>query len=184
MVQNAANYAGKNCDLILGLGCRFSERTMIGIGDCKIIHVNLDEGVLEGDIKIQSDIKEFLEVIMDVEFKTNKKWLLKVQEHSNRPNIDTNYSEVPIKPQTAIKEILDASDDSIIVNDAGTHTTWVTLLISVKTPSSLLFSGGFGPMGYGIPGAIGAAFANPDKNVVAVVGDGDFQMTSTRTCNN
>ncbi len=175
---NAANYAGKNCDLILGLGCRFSERTMVGIGNCKIIHVNLDEGVLEGNIKIQSDIKEFLEVIMDAEFKTNKKWLLKVQEHSNRHHIDTNYSEVPIKPQTAIKEILDAADDSIIVNDAGTHTTWVTLLISVKTPSSLLFSGGFGPMGYGIPGAIGAAFANPDRNVVAVVGDGDFQMTS------
>ena len=60
---DAANYAGKHCDLILGLGCRFSERTVVGIGDTKIIHVNLDEEVLEGDIKIQSDIKEFLEVI-------------------------------------------------------------------------------------------------------------------------
>ncbi len=69
-------------------------------------------------------------------------------------------------------------NDSVIVNDAGTHTTWVTLLICAKTPSSLLFSGGFGPMGYGIPGAIGAALANHDKSVVAVVGDGDFQMTS------
>ncbi len=49
---------------------------------------------------------------------------------------------------------------------------------TVKTPSSLIFSGGFGPMGYGVPGAIGAALANPDKSVVAVVGDGDFQMTS------
>jgi acetolactate synthase-1/2/3 large subunit len=175
---DAANYAGKNCDLILGLGCRFSERTKVGIGNCKIIHVNLDEGVLDGDIKIQSDIKEFLEMIMDVQIKPNKMWLLKVQKHSNRSHIDTNYPDIPIKPQTAIKEILIASNDSIIVNDAGTHTTWVTLLISVKTPSSLLFSGGFGPMGYGIPGAIGAAFANPDKNVVAVVGDGDFQMTS------
>ena len=59
------------------------------------------------------------------------------------------------------------------------HTPHGSLyLISVKTPSSLLFSGGFGPMGYGIPGAIGAAFANPDKNIVAIVGDGDFQMTS------
>jgi acetolactate synthase I/II/III large subunit len=175
---DASKYAGKNCDLILGLGCRFSERTLVGIGDCKIIHINIDEGVLEGDIKIQSDIKEFLEKIMNVRIKTDKKWLLQVQEHSNRYHVDTDYPDIPIKPQRAIKEILDASNDSIIVNDAGTHTTWVTLLILVKTPSSLLFSGGFGPMGYGIPGAIGAAFAKPDKNIVAVVGDGDFQMTS------
>ena len=101
-----------------------------------------------------------------------------VHEHSNRFHVDTDFSEVPIKPQRAIKEILEASKDSIIVNDAGTHTTWVTLLISVKNPSSLLFSGGFGPMGYGVPGAIGAALANPGRGVVAVVGDGDFQMTS------
>jgi acetolactate synthase-1/2/3 large subunit len=175
---DAANYAGKNCDLILGLGCRFSERTIVGVGNCKIIHVNIDEEVLEGDIKIQSDIKEFLGMIMDVQVKTNKMWLLKIQELSNKFHIDTDYPDVPIKPQKAIKEILDASNESIIVNDAGTHTTWVTLMISVKTPFGLIFSGGFGPMGYGIPGAIGAAFANPDKTVVAVVGDGDFQMTS------
>ena len=175
---DAGNYAGKNCDLILGLGCRFSERTIVGIGNCKIIHVNLDEEVLEGDIIIQSDVKEFLEDIKDVHIEIDKKWLSEVQKHSNRFHINTDYPEIPIKPQRAIKEILDASNNSIIVNDAGTHTTWVTLIISVKTPSSLLFSGGFGPMGYGIPGAIGAAFANPDRTVIAIVGDGDFQMTS------
>ena len=87
------------------------------VGNCKIIHVNLDEEVLEGDIKIQSDIKEFLEVIIDVQIKTNKMWLLKVQEHSNRIHINTDYPDIPIKPQKAIKEILDASNDSIIVKD-------------------------------------------------------------------
>ena len=46
---DAANYAGKECDVVLGLGCRFSERTVVGIGDCKVIHVNLDNGVLAGD---------------------------------------------------------------------------------------------------------------------------------------
>jgi len=175
---DAANYAGNNCDVLLALGCRFSERTVVGIGDCKIIHVNLDEGVLEGDVKIRGDIKIFLDMIMDIKLRGTANWLSMVHEHSSKYQINTNYSEVPIKPQSAIKEILEASEDSVIVNDAGTHTTWVTLLISVKTPSSLLFSGGFGPMGYGIPGAIGAALANPGKSVVAVVGDGDFQMTS------
>ena len=174
---DAANYAGKNCDLLICLGCRFSERTSVGIGDCKIIHVNLDESVLEGDVKIQGDVKEFLSEIMHVKIKNTDGWLSMVHEHTNRFHVDTDFSEVPIKPQRAIKEILEASNDSIIVNDAGTHTTWVTLLISVKNPSSLLFSGGFGPMGYGVPGAIGAALANPGRSVVAVVGDGDFQMT-------
>ena len=175
---DAANFAGNNCDVLLALGCRFSERTVVGIGNCKIIHVNLDEGVLEGDVKIQGDVKEFLNIIMDIKIKDTKDWFSMINEHSNKFLINTNYSEVPVKPQKAIKEILEASKDSIVVNDAGTHTTWVTLLITVKYPSSLLFSGGFGPMGYGIPGAIGAALANPGKSIVAVVGDGDFQMTS------
>ena len=100
---------------------------------------------------------------MDVRVKTDKEWLLHVKEHSNRYNVDTNYSDVPIKPQRAIKEILDASDDSIIVNDArNTYYMGHSSNIS-KNTISLLFSGGFGPMGYGIPGAIGAAFANPIK---------------------
>jgi acetolactate synthase I/II/III large subunit len=174
----AANYAGKNSDVIIALGCKLSERTTMGIGKSKLIHVNIDEGVLDGDVKIQGDVKEFLNKIKEVKIKSTENWLSKINEHPKKYNIKTDYSEVPIKPQTAIKEILEASTDSVIVNDAGTHTTWVTLLMSVNKPSSLLFSGGFGPMGYGVPGAIGAALANPDKTVVAVVGDGDFQMTS------
>jgi acetolactate synthase-1/2/3 large subunit len=175
---DAANYAGKECDVVLGLGCRFSERTVVGIGDCKIINVNLDNGVLAGDINIQGDVKGFLNMAEDVNVNKNDKWISMIHEHPNRFNIKTNYSDIPIKPQTAIWEILEASKDCVIVNDAGTHTTWVTLLISIKKPSSLLFSGGFGPMGYGIPGGIGAALANPGRGVVVVVGDGDFQMTS------
>ena len=174
----AANYAGKNCDVLIALGCKFSERTLLGIGNCKIIHINIDKSVLTGDVKIHGDVKEFLDRIMDIKFKKSENWHSIINKLSTKHHINTNYPNVPIKPQRAIKEILDASGDSIVVNDAGTHTTWVTLLISVKTPSSLLFSGGFGPMGYGIPGAIGAALANPNKRVVAVVGDGDFQMTS------
>ncbi len=174
----AANYAGKNSDLILALGCKLSERTRVGIGECKLIHVNLDEGVLEGDVKIQGDVYRFLNDLDQINIGNTEKWLLKIFEHSKTYDVETEFDEVPIKPQTAIKEILDGAPDSIVVNDAGTHTTWVTLLMNVKTPASLIFSGGFGPMGFGVPGAIGAALANTDKTVVAIVGDGDFQMTS------
>jgi len=173
----AANYAGKNADLILALGCRLSERTCAGIGDAKLIHVNLDERVLEGDLKIQGDVSQFLDGINYVHASNTNKWLLNIFENPKTYAVKTNFNTVPIKPQRAIKEIFDASKDALIVSDAGTHTTWVTLLKNVETPSSLLFSGGFGPMGYGVPGAIGASLANPGKPVVAVIGDGDFQMT-------
>ena len=69
-------------------------------------------------------------------------------------------------------------NDSILVNDAGSHTTWVNLLMKAREPSSMIFSGGFGPMGYGIPAAVGVSLAKPSKNVVVVVGDGGFQMNS------
>lgn len=177
----AANFAGKNCDVLIALGCRLSERTYKAIGNCKVIHVNLDENSLKGNINIQEDVLEFINRLKDLKIESTESWLNEIQKYSKSYNIKTDYLDVPIKPQRAIKEILDASEinsrDSIIINDAGTHTTWVTLLKTVKKPSSLLFSGGFGPMGYAVPASVGAAVANPDKSVVVVVGDGGFQMT-------
>lgn len=173
----AANFAGKNCDLLIALGCRFSERTSLGIGETKIIHVNPDTNVLEGNIKIQGDAGEFLNRIIDINPENLEKWLKELEGHKRTYEVKTNYNQVPIKPQRAIKEILDASGDITIISDAGTHTTWVNLLKKITRPSELIFSGGFGPMGYGLPAAIGASLANPEKKVILVVGDGGFQMT-------
>lgn len=179
---DAANFAGGNCDVLLALGCRFSERTIKGIGNCSIIHVNLDEHVLEGDISIEGDVLDFINKLGDMiksrgKFESTEKWIRKIQEHSRSYNLKTNYLDLPMKPQRAIKEIIDASEDSLLINDAGTHTTWVTLFKTVKEPASLIFSGGFGPMGYGVPASVGVTLANPDKSIVVVVGDGGFQMT-------
>ncbi len=186
------NYAGANCNLVLGLGCRFSERTLTGIGseenNPQIIQVNMDPETLKGDINLQMDVKEFLNEIMKISESLRpeddphiKSWLEELQVYSkdHPAPYDTEffYSEVPLKPQQAIKEILDASDDLTLVNDAGTHTTWVTLYKKVLRPFSLLFSGAFGPMGYGLPAAIGACFARPSESIVAIIGDGGFQMT-------
>ena len=173
----AANFAGKNCDLLIAVGCRFSERTVLGIGDPEIIHVNLDGEVLEGNIKIQGDVGQFLDKIRDITVENTDEWLHELENHKRTYEIKTSYKDIPVKPQRAVKEILDASDDSTTISDAGTHTTWVTLLKKVTRPSSLLFSGGFGPMGYGLPAAIGASLADPSERVVLVVGDGGFQMT-------
>lgn len=173
----AANFAGGNCDLLIAIGCRFSERTKIGVGKTKIIHVNPDQDVLEGSINIQGDAGDFLDEIKDTKIKSTKKWLQELETHSKHYDIKTSYNDIPVKPQRAIKEIIDASGDATTVGDAGTHTTWVNLLKKITRPSELIFSGGFGPMGYGLPAAIGASLANPEKSVVLVAGDGGFQMT-------
>lgn len=138
--------------------------------------------MLEGDISIEGDVLDFINKLGDMiksrgKFESTEKWIRKIQEHSRSYNLKTNYLDLPMKPQRAIKEIIDASEDSLLINDAGTHTTWVTLFKTVKEPASLIFSGGFGPMGYGVPASVGVTLANPDKSIVVVVGDGGFQMT-------
>jgi acetolactate synthase-1/2/3 large subunit len=172
----AANFAGKNADLVLALGCRLSERTRTGLGKGSVIQVNLDEAVLGGDVNINGDVKAFLEKIKETRFKNTNKWLDELQKYERNHGVFTEFEETPLKPQRAIKEIFDGMGDSIVVNDAGSHTTWVNLLMKVKESSSLIFSGGFGPMGYGVPAAVGVSLARPYKHVVVVVGDGGFQM--------
>ncbi|MCK9152579.1 thiamine pyrophosphate-binding protein [Methanobacterium alcaliphilum] len=176
----AANFAGENCDLILGLGCRFSERSMAPLRNPKIVHVNIDPSVLKGDLKIGMDVKIFLNEILDFDFNIKSSWSHELNEYSRKhPSenfIDFKYLDSPLKPQQAINEIINASKDAIIVNDAGTHTTWVTLYRKVLKPGTLLFSGGFGPMGYGLPASIGACLGSENESTVLINGDGGFQM--------
>lgn len=174
----ASNFAGKHADVLISLGSRLSERTMAGIGECKIIQINLDENSHKGYINIKQDVGDFLDLLIDLKVVDREEWLEELGKYPTSYKIRTDYNEIPIKPQRAIKDILDASQDSIVVNDAGSHTTWVTLLQRIKKPSSFVFSGGFAPMGYGIPAAVGASLAEPRKSIVVIVGDGGFQMTS------
>jgi acetolactate synthase-1/2/3 large subunit len=173
----AANHAGAHADLVLALGCRLSERTRKGLGQGTIIHVNPDQKVLQGEIKLQADAGEFLEKIAQLRFPDTGKWVHELQKYRTHHSVDTEYHDLPLKPQRAIKEILEASPEAVVVNDAGSHTTWVNLLRLVREPSGLIFSGGFGPMGYGLPASVGVCLARPEKSVVLVVGDGGFQMT-------
>ncbi len=173
----AANHAGARTDLVLAVGCRLSERTLKGLGETTIIHVNRDEAVLKGKINIKADVGEFLGKISNLKVKNNQKWLDELRKYRSYHQVHTDYDDMPLKPQRAINEILEASPGAVVVNDAGSHTTWVNLLRLVREPSGLIFSGGFGPMGFGLPAAVGVSLARPEKNVVLVVGDGGFQMT-------
>ena len=163
-----SKYALNNADCVIGLGIKASERTLPFIPD-NFIHVNINKETLLGDYPIHGKVEDFL---FEISFKKTE-WLNELL------NIENNYQIIGIdddlKPQAAIKRILKKFEDNIIVNDAGSHTTWTTLLKKSKKPRQFLFSGAMAPMGYGLPAAIGGAIATGEK-IVVINGDGDFQM--------
>lgn len=163
-----AKYAIENADCIIALGIKASERTLPEIPD-NLIHVNLNKDVLVGDYPIHGKVEDFLS---EINFK-KVDWLDEILEISN--DIELDGLDDDLKPQSAIKRILNRFADNIIASDAGSHTTWTTLLKKSKRPGQLLFSGAMAPMGYGLPAAIGASVAT-DERVVVINGDGDFQM--------
>lgn len=163
-----AKYAFENADSIIGLGIKASERTLPEIPE-NLIHVNINSDVLKGDYPIHGKVEDFLSQIRF----HNVDWIgevLKIDDSYNLEGLD-----IKGKPQAAIKRILDRFSDNIIVSDAGSHTTWTTLLKKSSKPRQLLFSGAMAPMGYGLPAAIGAAIAT-DEKIIVINGDGDFQM--------
>ncbi len=163
-----AKYAFENADCIIALGIKASERTLPEIPK-NLIHVNLNRDVLVGEYPFHGKVEDFL---FEINFK-KVDWLSEILEIDNSIRIEGTDDD--LSPQAAIKRILEKFDTSITVSDAGSHTTWTTLMKKCQKPGQLLFSGGMAPMGYGLPAAIGASFATGEK-IVVINGDGDFQM--------
>ena len=163
-----AKYAFENADCIIALGIKASERTLPEIPE-NLIHVNINKDVLIGDYPIHGKVEDFL---LEISFKKTE-WLDKILTIPNELEIEGLDDD--LSPQAAIKRILNKFDNNITVSDAGSNTTWTTLLKKSKAPRQLLFSGGMAPMGYGLPAAIGASLATGEK-IILINGDGDFQM--------
>lgn len=163
-----AKYAIENADCVIALGIKASERTLPVIPE-NLIHVNLNKDVLIGDYPIHGKVEDFL---LEISFR-KVDWLNEILKIDN--SIEIEGLDADLKPQAAIKRILEKFPENIIASDAGSHTTWTTLLKKSKKPGQLLFSGAMAPMGYGLPAAMGAAFATSER-IVVINGDGDFQM--------
>ncbi|RBQ23463.1 3D-(3,5/4)-trihydroxycyclohexane-1,2-dione hydrolase [Candidatus Methanobinarius endosymbioticus] len=198
-----ANYAFNNADLIIVLGSRLSERTIATDGDlsvnktelfdfkrnksknkAKIITVNIDKKALCGDLTIHGDVSVVLKELNSLNKITDSiydSWLDEIYKlNQNYVIEDLDSENIPIKPQVAIKIILESFKENIIVNDAGSHTTWVNLLSEIYSNEKLIYSGSMAPMGYGLPAACGASIAKNvqknDEKIVLINGDGGFQM--------
>ncbi|KZX16211.1 thiamine pyrophosphate-binding protein [Methanobrevibacter filiformis] len=189
----SANNSFKESDLILTFGSKLSERTLnvdnlplSNIDEIfrkyksKIIDININKSNLKGSINIHGDVLNVLNVLNNEDnlFKSlDKKWLDNLAIINNDILIDgVNDYSVPLKPQMVINEILKHNQDSFVIGDAGSHTSWTLLSSNPSVKGDLIYSGSVAPMGYAIPGVIGASIAKPNSKIIAIVGDGGIQM--------
>ncbi|KAL3840433.1 hypothetical protein ACJIZ3_025024 [Penstemon smallii] len=192
-----ANYAMDKCDLLLAFGVRFDFRATGKLENfasrAKIVHIDIDPVDIvkkkkrkQAIMSISADIKLALNGMNSIlegqkESRLNfSSWRKEIKEQkktrTNYPILSINHEDV-IHPWEVV-QILDelTNGNAIICTGAGEHQIWATQFYTHRHPRHLLMSGGFGPMGFGLPAAIGAATARPDAIVVDIDGDGSFLM--------
>ena len=180
-----ANTACDKCDLLLAIGCRFSDR-VIGdpkkfAGNAKILQIDIDPAevnkMIEVDNALIGDIKQILaEISSKIQKKEPGKWNEQVNEW--KKIVPPSYNKKQDLSPKFIFEYVNSKvkQDTIITTEVGQHQMWTAQFYNFMQPRTFLTSGGLGTMGYGTGAAIGAQFANPEKTIVHFAGDGSFRM--------
>lgn len=184
-----ANQALLECDLLIGIGNRFDDRVTMGRIDkfatkAKIVHIDIDPAEigknLETFIPIVGDVKEVLTVAnQEAPVTDTEEWHQQLTAWREAHPLQFKQEGEQLKPQWVISQLSESTQgEAIVTTDVGQHQMWVAQYYQFVHPRSLLSSGGLGTMGFGFPAAIGAQLAYPERTVIAVVGDGGFQMTA------
>ncbi|MBQ4494524.1 MAG: biosynthetic-type acetolactate synthase large subunit, partial [Selenomonadaceae bacterium] len=187
-----ANMAIQACDLLLCIGMRFSDRVTGRVADfapnAKIVHFELDPAEVnknvQADLKVLGDLRQSLPMFrakLD-ESSTNyadkfAAWKSQAVAKGNEHPFSWQEEGDAIKPGALISKISSICDDNTIaVTDVGQHQMWAAQFFKARKPRQFLTSGGLGTMGFGLPAAMGAKLACPDKHVVLFTGDGSIMM--------
>ncbi len=194
----AANVAMNEADVVIAAGVRFDDRATGLVSkfcpNAKIIHIDVDaaevDKILEASISVVADVESVFPVLAQLvsekKIKAEGGWLKKIQKlktenysvENGRPKNEalTNPRELITKlPEYAAYSGLNQGD-LIVTTDVGQHQMWAAQYYPVDRPRSFLTSGSLGTMGFGLPAAIGAALANPEKRIVCISGDGSIMM--------
>ncbi len=193
----AANMGMTETDLIIALGVRFDDRVTGRLAafapHAKVVHVDIDPAeigkIRTADIPIVGDVKKVLEKMIQAleemaptmqarNAEARQEWWGQINGWRKQHPLEPESSNDEIKPQHLMAEIDRLSQgEAIVSSDVGQHQMWAAQLIRFHHPRLWINSGGLGSMGFGLPAAVGAAFAQPDKLVFALCGDGGFQMS-------
>jgi len=193
----ATNQAVIQSDLLISLGVRFDDRVTGALDrfakGAKIIHVDIDPAeinkIVKADAPILGDVKRVLVELNRQLRETSKEsapkkqqardaWRAQIAAWQKEHPLKYEQSKTEIMPQALLEEIVRLTQgDAIISVDVGQHQMWGAQYFQFNEPRLWLNSGGLGSMGFGLPAAIGASVAHPEKTTIAFVGDGGFQMS-------
>ncbi|MEE1304955.1 MAG: biosynthetic-type acetolactate synthase large subunit [Agathobacter sp.] len=180
----AANKAVSECDLLFSIGTRFNDRITGDLNEfapnARIVHIDVDTSSISRnvvvDVPVVADAGLALEKLLEwAEPKKTASWRKQIEEWNQENPLEMRRDR-GMSPQMIMEHINSNYPEAIYVTDVGQHQMWATQYLELDSNSKLLTSGGLGTMGFGLPAAIGAKIANPDKEVVCISGDGGLQM--------
>ena len=187
--MHAARYTNlllEECDVLVALGVRFDDRATGKVAafcpHAQVLHVDIDASEL-GKIKqpflgIEADAGEWLDALMPlIERQSRPQWRARIEQlRATHPLVMPGVDD-PTEPYGIIRHTAAlVGDDAVVTSDVGQHQMWVAQAFPFARPRQWLTSGGLGTMGFGLPAAIGAALAEPERTVVCFTGDGSLLM--------
>ena len=188
----APNVKSNECDVLLAVGMRFDDRVTGDVSryakQAKVIHIDIDRAeinkIIKADAPVLADAKEALAFLNDwVEKQNHQSWLDEFhQAKENELQVLSKNRNNDFADQIRMDLVIDllsqkTNGNAVIVTDVGQHQMMAAQFYQYNQTKSNVTSGGLGTMGFALPAAIGAKMANPGKQVIAIIGDGGFQMT-------
>lgn len=188
----APNVKSNECDVLLAVGMRFDDRVTGDVSryakQAKVIHIDIDRAeinkIIKADAPVLADAKEALALLTDlVEKQNHQSWLDEFhQAKENELQVLSKNRNNDFADQIRMDLVIDllsqkTNGNAVVVTDVGQHQMMAAQFYQYNQTKSNVTSGGLGTMGFALPAAIGAKMANPGKQVIAIIGDGGFQMT-------
>lgn len=180
----ASNLGAWECDLLIAIGSRFSDRVISSnsnLEGAKIIHLDVDPAEVNKNVKVDAsiigDVRETLRKLIPlVEKKNNNEWTEKIKGYKDSVK-NLNSKKEELTPEFLFEKINDLTNgEAIITTEVGQHQMWASQFYKHMKPRKFVTSGGLGTMGFGLGAAIGSKVGNPDKLVINIAGDGSFAM--------
>ena len=179
-----ANYGVTECDLLMVIGARFSDRVTGNVSkfakNAKIVQIDVDAAEINKNVMVDAcligDAKLILRQLCDqMKQHENTEWTDHIKELMEKYPL--TYNKETLTGPAVIEKLYEATKgDAIITTDVGQHQMWAAQYYKYTSPRTFLSSGGLGTMGYGLGACIGAKMGNPDKTVINIAGDGCFRM--------